>query len=150
MAVRSKKRKTTAEEEPKQDAFIKVVNIEMLSDEEGPADDAEDDGEVDEFPELDADSDSDSASEEDEPDVSDEEDSDSDEEHDLTAIHLFPKAKKIISDITGQPKLIYPEIEPDYDSDSSTEDVSMLYHLEITLIFAIGSQSRWKCPYALV
>ena len=30
------------------------------------------------------------------------------------------------SDITLQPKLVYPEIEPDYDSDSSTEDVSSL------------------------
>lgn len=27
-----------------------------------------------------------------------------------------------ISEITGQPKRVYPDIEPDYDSDSSTED----------------------------
>lgn len=36
----------------------------------------------------------------------------------------FPRAKTIISEITGQPKQVYPPIEPDYDSDSSTEDVS--------------------------
>ncbi|KAG8932214.1 Ribosome biogenesis protein erb1 [Tulasnella sp. 418] len=35
---------------------------------------------------------------------------------------VYPKPKIIKSDITGKPKRVYPEIEPEYDSDSSTED----------------------------
>jgi hypothetical protein len=38
----------------------------------------------------------------------------------------FPVPKTIVSDITGRPKRVYPEIEPDYDSDSSTEEVRAL------------------------
>ena len=37
---------------------------------------------------------------------------------------LIPEVKNEISDITGAPKRVYPPIEPDYDSDSSTEDAS--------------------------
>jgi ribosome biogenesis protein ERB1 len=29
----------------------------------------------------------------------------------------------VISNITGRPKRVYPEIDPEYDSDSSTEEV---------------------------
>lgn len=36
---------------------------------------------------------------------------------------LAPEMKTVISDITGVSKRVYPAIEPDYDSDSSTEDV---------------------------
>jgi hypothetical protein len=35
----------------------------------------------------------------------------------------FPVATTVVSNITGRPKRVYPDIEPDYDSDSSTEDV---------------------------
>lgn len=37
------------------------------------------------------------------------------------------RGKAIISDITGRPKRVYPNIEPDYDSDSSTEDVGATF-----------------------
>lgn len=127
-----KKRKQVDDEilEPK--SFSEAVGLEMLSDEEDDGASGSDNGEVDEFPEIDTRSDSDDAdfeasdvegSDEDEEDTEDlgEEGSVSDADSDL---HIFPESKTIISDITGQPKLVYPEIEPDYDSDSSTEDVS--------------------------
>jgi len=101
------------------------VGLEMLSEdeeEEQPLPDGDsDDGDVEEFPEIDA-----STSEEDEEVVDDEEEEDeesSDETDD--DISPFPKPKTIISDITGKPKRVYPEIEADYDSDSSTEEVSV-------------------------
>ncbi|KAF8211329.1 ribosome biogenesis protein ERB1 [Mycena galopus ATCC 62051] len=125
---KSKKRKQASEDEPAQvPAFsAPVESLEMLSDEEGPDDTASDDGQVDEFPEIDAASDSEEdgslGDEEDEED-SDEEDFEEEDSDDSMDRDIFPKPKTIISDITGQPKRVYPEIEPDYDSDSSTEDV---------------------------
>ena len=114
-----------ADEEPQQP--LAPAQLEMLTDEEGDEQDGEeDDGEYDEFPEIDADSESEEdeedEDEEDEPDVSEDDESDADSEDSL---HIFPKAKTVVSDITGLPKRVYPEIEPDYDSDSSTEDVSV-------------------------
>jgi ribosome biogenesis protein ERB1 len=52
-----------------------------------------------------------------------------------TLVHVpFPVAKVITSTITGQPKRVYPEIEPDYDSDSSTEDVrKSLVHFAVVV-----------------
>ncbi|KAF8845654.1 BOP1NT-domain-containing protein [Paxillus ammoniavirescens] len=130
-----KKRKERESEEDHKSAFPEAVGLEMMSDEEthGGEDDgdAESDEEVDEFPEIDAgsDSESDEGSNEDE---EDEDSGDDDEEKGaLTSasdsdsgldIHIFPKAKTIISEVTGHPKRVYPEIEPDYESDSSTED----------------------------
>ena len=91
--------------------------------------------EVDAFPEIDAASDTeeeevessvdDSRSSETEDDAEEGED-DEDASSDVD-LRIFPKAKTVISDITGQPKRVYPEIEPDYDSDSSTEDVRFLF-----------------------
>ncbi|KAI0080753.1 ribosome biogenesis protein ERB1 [Panus rudis PR-1116 ss-1] len=106
----------------------------MQSEDEGSEGDAEsDNGEVDEFPEIDPRSDSEDDEEyiegSDTEDDEDEEDEDEDEdefesEEDPTddELRIFPKSKTVISDITGQPKRVYPPIEPDYDSDSSTED----------------------------
>lgn len=53
---------------------------------------------------------------------------DSEDEVDAAAgeggsVNIGPKAKIVTSKITGRPKRVYPEIEPDYDSDSSTEEV---------------------------
>lgn len=91
-----------------------------------------DDGSVDEFPEIHS---GDSEEEEDEEESeSEDEDEDEEDEEDVSEddsssegvssdTHPFPRPKTIISNITGQPKRVYPEIEPDYDSDSSTEDV---------------------------
>ncbi|KAI0049579.1 BOP1NT-domain-containing protein [Auriscalpium vulgare] len=131
----SKKRKqTAAQETDSSDADeLPQVGLDMLSDEEAEEDGLphSDEEQVDEFPEIDAASDSEEDSdaleaEEDE----DEEDEDEEDEEDGSGsgsssegdLHIFPRAKTIISDITGQEKKVYPDIEPDYDSDSSTED----------------------------
>ena len=105
----------------------------------------EEDEEVDEFPELDVDSDTEEeesgegGSDEGESDDSEEGESDEGEESESESegfsddsLHVFPKAKVITSKITGQPKRVYPEIEPDYDSDSSTEEVGYEYGSVIT------------------
>ena len=128
----SKKRKDAPEEEvpaPPPSAFPQEVGLEMGSEDEGEEADDDEDVEVEAFPEIDARSDTededyaaDGASAEDESEE-DEEDEESEEFTDEEDHHIFPQAKTVISDITGQPKRVYPEIEPDYDSDSSTEDV---------------------------
>ncbi|KAF8826541.1 hypothetical protein HHX47_DHR5000306 [Lentinula edodes] len=118
----SKKRKQHGQDESA-DTFNEAVNLEMFSDEEDREDVDSDNGEVDEFPEIDAGSDE--SGEEDETYES-EEDTGASEEGSSSGsqeqLHIFPEAKTIVSDITGQEKRVYPEIEPDYDSDSSTED----------------------------
>ncbi|KAJ7904318.1 NUC169 domain-containing protein [Mycena olivaceomarginata] len=128
---KSKKRKQAEEDAPAEPPAFSapVESLEMLSDDEGPEDTASDDGHVDEFPEIDAASDSeedgsfeDEEDEEEDSDGTDEEDFEEEDSDDSMDRDIFPKPKTIISDITGQPKRVYPEIEPDYDSDSSTED----------------------------
>ncbi len=96
-------------------------------DEDGPVQESDDD-DIDTFPEIDAGSETDE--EDGQPPGGDEDQSESEDERqddeDVSSdddLHIFPRAKTVISDITGQPKKLYPEIEPDYDSDSSTEDV---------------------------
>lgn len=49
------------------------------------------------------------------------------EEPEDKPINTGPKGKTVLSNVTGRPKRVYPEIEPDYDSDSSTEDVCVTY-----------------------
>ena len=88
--------------------------------------------EVDAFPEIDAASDTEDEEEgEGESSGDDAKFSETGEDDEDTStdddLHIFPKAKTVISDITGQPKKVYPEIEPDYDSDSSTEDVRAIF-----------------------
>jgi len=130
----SKKRKQSTDDVTSTEPFHQVVGLQMLSDEEGQEDvDAvSDDGEVDDFPEIDVRSDSRSGSDAAEDTDGDDDDDDDDDEEseegdsddsDDSSLHIFPQAKTIVSDITGQQKRVYPEIEPDYDSDSSTEDV---------------------------
>ncbi|KAF8901704.1 BOP1NT-domain-containing protein [Gymnopilus junonius] len=100
--------------------------LEMLSDEENEGDVSSDDGQLDEFPEIVNESDSDESDEEEEEDGEEEDGGDEEYESDGAesddSLHVFPKSKTVISDITKQPKVVYPEIEPEYDSDSSTED----------------------------
>ena len=113
--------------------------LEMLSEEENEDDD---DGVVDDFPELNVQSDSETG-------YSTAEDDDDSES--VNSLHLFPKPKKVVSDITNQPKLVYPEIEPDYDSDSSTEDVSSWIHfIKLVKRDLKGSKSHWKRACTLV
>ncbi|KAK7470871.1 Ribosome biogenesis protein erb1 [Stygiomarasmius scandens] len=119
----SKKRKQDEQHDTAPGVFSKAVNMEMLSDEEGSEGEESDGQEVDEFPEIDANSDEESDFEdEDEEDEEDEDEESESEADDEDLLHVFPKAKTVVSDITGQPKRVYPEIEPEYDSDSSTED----------------------------
>jgi hypothetical protein len=120
----SKKRKHTSEDDAKISAPFEVEDLEMLSDEEDRESATSDDGHVDEFPEIDTGSEgaSDSLEETDDDDDLDE-DENEDNDSDSDDLHIFPKAKTIISDITGQEKRVYPDIEPEYESDSSTEDV---------------------------
>jgi ribosome biogenesis protein ERB1 len=122
---RSTKRKLVEEEDVRPQGIQSAGSLEMLSDEEDAGDASSDDGQIDEFPEIVDESDSDESGsegvEEDE-DQGDSEHSDEGAESD-DSFHVFPKAKVVVSEITRQPKTVYPEIEPDYDSDSSTEEV---------------------------
>ena len=141
----SKKRKQADQE---QEAFpdSAPVQLEMLTDEEDADEISSDGGEAEEFPEIDVDSDPD----EDE-DYNEEELSNEDENNEVTeepavnsgssdsdtSLHIFPIAKTVISDITGQKKVVYPDIDPEYDSDSSTEDVRF---------FLVYSQTSLSSP----
>ncbi|KAF8897288.1 NUC169 domain-containing protein [Infundibulicybe gibba] len=127
--AQAKKRKLVVEPEHDAEPLESNGGLEMLSDEEEESDALSDDGNVDEFPEINEESDSDDSEgdtedgdqsedegEDEDKDGSDEPDSDDPD------LHIFPEPKTVISDITGRPKRVYPEIEPEYDSDSSTED----------------------------
>lgn len=151
----SRKRKAVVEEEvhvPDEQTFPKSFGgLEIASEDEGEDGEKSDDGEVDEFPEIDTSSDTEDEEdgdddeddeeededEEDEEEEGDEEDeSSTDVDEDDDELHIFPKAKTVVSDITGKPKRVYPPIEPDYDSDSSTEDVrsTLSFGLDTVLI----------------
>jgi len=113
----------------KDEQLISASALEMLSEDEQDEEPESDDGDYEEFPEIDAASDTED-DEDEELDEDEEEDAEEEEGYssDTSGSHkklpIFPRAKVVISDITGEPKKVYPEIEPDYDSDSSTEDVS--------------------------
>jgi ribosome biogenesis protein ERB1 len=127
------KRKSTIQRQHDEESFQEVPlhdgQLEMLSEEENE-DLVSDDGLVDDFPELNVHSDSNDSetghSIADDDDDDDDSAENSDDSESVNSLHLFPKPKNVVSDITHQPKLVYPEIEPGYDSDSSTEDVSSL------------------------
>ena len=122
MASVSKKRKTLAPALENEQPFSSNA-LEMLSEEEQDEEPESDDGDYEEFPEIDASTDTEDEGG-DENAEDEEEGSSSDTSGSDNKLHIFPKAKVVISGITGEPKRVYPEIEPDYDSDSSTEDVS--------------------------
>jgi hypothetical protein len=149
------KRKQVDEEDVGPEDLQATGSLEMLSDEEDAGDTSSDDGQVDEFPEIVDESDSDESEEEDDDDDGE---SQEDDEHDDEgaesddSLHIFPKAKVVVSEITHQPKTVYPEIEPDYDSDSSTEEVRVLDFIVFCSRSKLeeGPQSCWKYSYALV
>ncbi|KAL4076042.1 NUC169 domain-containing protein [Scleroderma yunnanense] len=125
---RKKRKEHELDGDETKSTFLDTVNLEMMSDEETSGLEDEnavaDDEEPEEFPEIDARSDNEE-DEEDGEDGEDESQSEEDEAEDTDSdagTDIFPKSKSIVSAITGQPKRVYPEIEPDYDSDSSTED----------------------------
>ena len=159
VAKKSKKRRASAGDKEEvarpaieESAFSQSVGLEMQSEDEGEDGGEESDGEqVDKFPEIDTRSDSeeevdadteegdedgeDEDEDEDEEDEADEDEADeSEDELSDDSIHPFPTSKTVVSDITGQPKRIYPPIEPDYDSDSSTDDVRPINDGEILLL----------------
>lgn len=138
-----KKRKVSAPgPTPGDDQLLSANALEMLSEDEQDEEPESDDGDYEEFPEIDAASDTDEdEDEETEGEEEEEEDYSSDASGSDKKLPIFPKAKVVISEITGEPKKVYPEIEPDYDSDSSTEDVST------SPVFA--STNALRClPYA--
>ncbi|KAK0468110.1 NUC169 domain-containing protein [Desarmillaria tabescens] len=120
----SRKRKQPIKDDTTDGVFHRAIDMVMHSDEEGGSIASDTDDAVDEFPEIDAQSDTDEEDSEFEDDDEDEEETDDegDTESSDEDVHIFPKPKTVISDITGQHKRVYPEIEPEYDSDSSTED----------------------------
>lgn len=154
-AKKSKKRRASARdgEEVKpaaqESVFSQSVGLEMQSEDEGEDVGENSDGEqVDEFPEIDtrsdsededddaeddADADSEAEDEEDEDDEDEDAPDESEDEFSDDSIHPFPTPKTVVSDITGQPKRVYPAIEPDYDSDSSTEEVRAANYLRRAL-----------------
>lgn len=129
--------------------------IEMVSDDEEETGATTDENEVEDFPEIDADSSGEDVEDEESSEDGNEEDEDDTGEEDVAGEsgqakeepdHLYgesaligeglewerkpgsyPEPKIIKSAITGEPKKVYPPIEPEYDSDSSTEDVSYRY-----------------------
>ncbi|KAF9468961.1 ribosome biogenesis protein ERB1 [Collybia nuda] len=129
---KNNKKRKQATENISTEVPTEYANLEMLSDEEALGDDAiSDDGHVDKFPGIDIKSDSEEeyseVADDEVEDDSDEEDNedgedDSNFDSDDSELHVFPKPKTITSKITGQQKRVYPEIDPHYDSDSSTED----------------------------
>jgi ribosome biogenesis protein ERB1 len=109
------------------DGGLDLLSGDEDENEDGPGQKSDDDG-VDAFPEIDVGSDTDEEDERSSGDNEDRSKSEGEEQDDEDAssdddLHIFPRAKTVISVITGHPKKVYPEIEPDYDSDSSTEDV---------------------------
>ena len=127
--LRKRKRDQVADEEVPPE--INGAELELDGDDDADVSDSGD--EVEPFPELDLGSDSEDDSLPEDEDDNDEEEEDTeaesddgsdavDSEENGTATNIFPKAKTIVSSITGQLKRVYPEIEPNYDSDSSTED----------------------------
>lgn len=87
------------------------TTLDIASDGEGPEE--SDEEELEDFPELDTESSGGTEGSED--------DSISTEQQDEAKSQPRP-GDLVVSSITGRPKRVFPEIEPEYDSDSSTED----------------------------
>ncbi|KAG8795143.1 Ribosome biogenesis protein erb1 [Ceratobasidium sp. 428] len=116
--TKNRKRKEIVEvDSEEQDGTLGT--LEMPSDDEAESDAGEESegSDAEPFPEIDPAS---SSEEEDEPDEEEDESSETESARSTSPIPLG--GKLVTSDITGQPKRVYNPIEPDYDSDSSTED----------------------------
>lgn len=135
-----KKRKKDALESTIEDELPAVASLEIESDEEDGS--GGDDGEMDDFPELDM-GDSEVSSDTEESEESSEESKNAPKPGDL-----------VVSSITGHFKRVYPEIEPDYDSDSSTEDVSVqsfsTRYGKLLTDPRVGTESDRQCSLTLV
>jgi ribosome biogenesis protein ERB1 len=118
----NKKRKRDVEDA--EIIHIPPTSLEIDSDGEDSA--SSDDGEAEPFPELDSgSSDTSSDEREEEEEEGNEHDTDDTEVDEEDGVDGTPPldGKTVISSITGRPKRVYPEIDPEYDSDSSTEEV---------------------------
>ncbi|KAH9077443.1 BOP1NT-domain-containing protein [Lactarius deliciosus] len=134
LAANRKRKQNVKEASPSSDTeTFPAGGLDLLSEDEDEQENGivqeSDIDEVDAFPEIDAASDTEEEGEGDssgdDAKFSETEDEEGEDDEDASSdddLHVFPKAKTVISDITGQPKKVYPEIVPDYDSDSSTED----------------------------
>jgi ribosome biogenesis protein ERB1 len=111
----TKKRRKDEIKSPERDDLPALGNLDIDSDNQEAS--SGDDGEMDEFPELYTD-DSEESSE-----AEQEEDSEGTEDD---SKNTQKPGELVVSSITGRLKRVYPEIEPEYDSDSSTEDVRRL------------------------
>ncbi len=147
LAANRKRKQNVKEVSPSSDTETFLAGgLDLLSGDEDEQENGfvqeSDTDEVDPFPEIDAasdteeDDDDEGKSSGDDPKFSETEDGAEEGEDDEDAssdddLHIFPKAKTVISDITGQLKKVYPEIEPDYDSDSSTEDVRAFFAMSV-------------------
>jgi hypothetical protein len=126
MLVKGDGKKRKRDVEDAEIIHIPPTNLEVDSDGEGSV--SSDDGDAEPFPELDSGS-SDTSSGEEKEDEEDEEGSADDTEETDVDEQDGPyeepplDGKTVISNITGRPKRVYPEIVPEYDSDSSTEEV---------------------------
>lgn len=119
------------------------LSVDMASDDETKDSGSGSDGEAEPFPEIDPASSS-------EEEYSDEPDYEEDES-DSDSMSMPPGGKVVTSGITGHPKRVYNPIDPNYDSDSSTEDVSICLHFRpLAQLRATGSKSYRQCPRALV
>lgn len=132
-AKTEKKRKHDSGDASEQVFFDQAIDLRMESndedEDEGSGSDS-DDEQMDEFPEIDTSS---GSEEEDFSGIEQGSENEEAEEESISSdtdseLHIFPESKTIVSQITGRPKRVYPEIEPDYDSDSSTEDVRLFAH----------------------
>ena len=126
MRVNGDEKKRKRDVEDAEIIHIPPTNLEVDSDSEISV--SSDDGDAEPFPELDSGS-SDTSSDEEKGEGEEEDGSaDDTEETDVDELDGADKeppldGKTIISNITGRPKRVYPEIIPEYDSDSSTEEV---------------------------
>lgn len=128
-----KRKAASAEEEVAEDAELGQFDLEMASDDESTqeptAEHDEDDDSQEKFPELNVESDTESStgdagdSDAERDEEGEESETSHDDDDDAPTLRIKPEEKTITSEITGQLKRVYPPIEPDYDSDSSTEDV---------------------------
>jgi ribosome biogenesis protein ERB1 len=133
-----KKRKIDSVEEEEKEELPAVGALELDSDGQDSSV-ASDDGEMDEFPELDLGDSEEKTSESEElsegidEGSEDEEDGSQNEENGANAQNEQKPGDYIPSSITGRLKRVFPEIEPEYDSDSSTEDVRLFAISSITI-----------------
>ena len=127
----------------KNEIFIRIpqnVTLEVPSDRDTDDGDENDSSSgEDEFPEIDGSLSDDGTDDESELDsdlIAEGSKNGSEDDEEGLENSIFPREKRVKSGITGRPKRVFPPIEPEYDSDSSTEDVSPFSHSRCSL--------RWK------